>query len=210
VAGATRLLVIRHAQTAWNAAARIQGHQDIELDATGHRQAQRLGQALAHEDLQQIYSSDLLRALQTARALQHSTAAPLATDAGLRERAFGEFEGLSFVQIEQRWPEQAARWQRREADFAPGGGEALIDFRWRVLAALDRLALAHRGQGIALVTHGGVLDVLYRHAAGLPLQAPRHWVVANAGINRMLHSQGGLVLVGWADVAHLEIARDDV
>ena len=82
----------------------------------------------------------------------------------------------------------------------------LRDFRERVVATVDRLARAHRGQSIALVTHGGVLDLLYREATRVALDAPRSWLLANAGINRLLHSDQGLVLVGWADVGHLEPA----
>jgi probable phosphoglycerate mutase len=206
----TRILAIRHGQTAWNADARIQGHQDIALDDTGDAQATRLAAALHDEDLQAIYSSDLLRAWQTAAPLARSTAAPLLAERALRERAFGVFEGLSFAQIEQRWPEQSGRWRRRDADFAPSGGERLSSFRDRVLAAVSRLAQSHRGEAIALVTHGGVLDVLYRAAARLPLDAPRSWAVANASVNRLLHSDQGLVLVGWGDVGHLECACDDL
>jgi len=199
----TRIVAVRHGQTAWNAQARIQGHTDIELDALGHEQAQRVAAALADEPLHAVYSSDLLRARQTAAPLAARTGLPLRVDAGLRERAFGAFEGLSFAQIEQRWPEQAERWRRRDPDFGAPGGEALRGFRVRVVAAVERLAQAHRGQHIVLVTHGGVLDLLYREATRLALDAPRTWQLANAGLNRLLHAGEGLVLVGWGDVGHL-------
>ena len=203
---ATRILAIRHGQTAWNAAARIQGHTDIELDDTGQWQARRVAQALGDEDLQAIYSSDLARARDTAAPLAALHGLPVGIDEGLRERGFGDFEGLSFAQIEARWPDQALAWRRRDPAFGPRGGEVLRDFCERVVAALTRLALAHRGQGIAVVTHGGVLDVLYREATRITLEAPRTWQVANAGINRLLHTDGGLMLVGWADVGHLDDA----
>jgi 2,3-bisphosphoglycerate-dependent phosphoglycerate mutase len=205
---ATRIMAIRHGQTAWNADARIQGHTDVELDAVGQWQVGRLAAALADEELQAVYSSDLSRARQTAAPLAARAGFELRIDAGLRERAFGEFEGLSFAQIEQRWPEQAERWRRRDPDFGAHGGEVLRCFRERVMAVVTRLALAHRGQSIALVTHGGVLDLLYREAARLALDAPRTWQVANAGINRLLHSSEGFALVGWADIGHLESAAD--
>jgi probable phosphoglycerate mutase len=209
VSEATRILAIRHGQTGWNADSRIQGHTDIALDAVGHWQAERLAQALADDELQAIYSSDLARARQTAAPLAARKMLPTRVDPGLRERGFGEFEGLSFAQIAQRWPEQAAAWRRRDPEFGARGGEVLRDFRDRVVATVDRLAQAHRGQSIALVTHGGVLDILYRQATRQPLQAARHWAVANASINRLLHARQGLALLGWADVAHLEGVRDD-
>jgi len=204
VAEATRILAIRHGQTAWNADSRIQGHTDIALDAVGEWQAERLAQALAGEELQALYSSDLTRARQTAAPLATRTRLELRIDPGLRERGFGEFEGLSFAQIEQRWPDEAEAWRRRDPDFGARGGEVLRDFRDRVVATVERLAQAHPGQSIALVTHGGVLDLLYREATRLALDAPRSWQLANASINRLLHSAEGLVLVGWADVGHLD------
>lgn len=207
---ATRILAIRHGQTAWNADGRIQGHQDIGLDDTGRRQALALARALRDETLQAVYSSDLLRATQTAQPLQQLQALPALTDAGLRERCFGSFEGFSFAQIAQQSPEAAERWRQREPGFSPGGGESLLVFRERVESTVERLALQHRGGCIALVTHGGVLDILYRQATHLGLSAPRHWAMANASINRLLQSDQGLALVGWADTAHLEALRDDL
>lgn len=201
---ATRIVAIRHGRTAWNAEARVQGHRDIELDDTGRWQAGRLAQALAAEGIDAIYSSDLARARQTAEPLAGLVGLAVALDAGLRERAFGEFEGCSFAEVETRWPEQAERWRRRDPDFGPAGGERLGDFRARVIEAVERLARAHPGEHIAIVTHGGVLDLLYREAARLPLEAPRTWQLANAGVNRLLHADQGLSLVGWADVTHLQ------
>lgn len=203
---ATRILAIRHGRTAWNADSRIQGHTDIALDDIGRWQAERLARALAGEPLHAVYSSDLSRARETAAPLAARAGLELCVDAGLRERGFGDFEGLSFAQIEQRWPEQAARWRRRDADFGPGGGEVLREFRARTVATVGRLARAHRGECIALVTHGGVLDLLYREAARLALDAPRTWELGNTGINRLLHNGEGLVLVGWGDVGHLDTA----
>lgn len=200
----TRILAIRHGQTAWNADNRIQGHTDIALDAIGEWQAERLALALADEELDALYSSDLARARQTAAPLAARKQLALRIDPGLRERGFGEFEGLSFKQIEQRWPEQAAAWRHRDPDFGARGGEVLRDFRERVIAVVTRLARVHRGQSIALVTHGGVLDLLYREATRVALDAPRTWQLSNAGINRLLSNGEGLFLVGWDDCTHLQ------
>ena len=200
----TRILAIRHGQTAWNAQGIVQGHTDIGLDALGLWQAQRLARALVDEELHAIYSSDLSRARETAAPLAARQGLTLRLDAGLRERGFGEFEGYSFAQVEQRWPHEAAAWRRRDADFGAPGGERLGDFRERALATVIRLAQAHRGQCIALVTHGGVLDALYRAATRTALDAPRSWPLANAGINRLLYSHQGLMQLAWGDVAHVE------
>lgn len=205
----TRLFVIRHGETAWNVDSRIQGHLDIPLNDTGLWQARRLAQALSGETLSAIYSSDLARARQTAEALAALSDVPVQPDVSLRERGFGVFEGLSFAEVRQRWPEQAERWRLRDPDFRPERGESLGDFYVRVVGAVERLAAAHRGQSIAVVAHGGVLDCLYRAAARLDLRAARTWTLANASLNRLLYADAGLVLVGWADCSHLEVPTLD-
>ncbi|AVP56821.1 histidine phosphatase family protein [Pulveribacter suum] len=202
---ATRIIAIRHGETAWNVDTRIQGHRDIALNDTGLRQARRVAAALAGESVAAIYSSDLQRAWATAQAIARATGAPLAAEAGLRERSFGDFEGRTFAQIEQESPEHALRWRKRDPNFTPaGGGESLTDLRERVRETVHRLAARHGGGQVVLVAHGGVMDVLYRLATRLDLQAPRTWQLANAAVNRLLWTPGGLSLVGWADTRHLE------
>ena len=204
----TRILAIRHGETAWNVDARIQGHLDIPLNNTGREQARRLAKSLAgRAPIDALYSSDLSRALATAQAVADLTGAPLMTNPALRERCFGDLQGRSFAEISITEPELAEPWRRREPDWTPpgAGGESLLRFRQRVLAAVEALAAQHVGQSIALFTHGGVLDVLYRAATGLELQAPRTWQIGNTAVNRLLWTpDSGLGLVGWADTTHLE------
>ncbi len=206
----TRIIAVRHGETAWNRDTRIQGHTDIALNATGQWQARQLARALAQEPLAAIYSSDLQRAQATAQAVAEATGAPLHLDAGLRERGFGAFEGRSFAEIEAQLPEQARRWRQREPDYAPEGGETLLQLRARVHAATEDIAARHPGALLLLVAHGGVLDVLYRAATRQSIQAPRTWQLTNTAINRLLWTPGhGLSLVGWADTGHLEQASRD-
>lgn len=207
---ATRLIVVRHGETAWNVDTRIQGHLDIPLNATGLWQARQLGDALAGEAISAIYTSDLLRARKTAQAVADATGAALVDEPGLRERAFGSFQGRTFAEIEAEHPEQARRWRQRDPDYAPDGGESLRVLRERVVDTTHRLAARHPGELVLLVTHGGVLDVLYRAATRQDIQAPRTWQLGNAAINRLLWTHGhGLSLVGWADTQHLEHATRD-
>jgi probable phosphoglycerate mutase len=202
---ATRIIAIRHGETDWNAGSRIQGHTDIPLNDMGRRQAARLARAMASQPpLDAIYSSDLLRAHQTAQAVADATGAPVTTHLGLRERRFGKFEGRTFTEIERDLPEQALRWRKRDPDFAPLGGESLITLRERVVTTAAELAARHAGGHIALVAHGGVLDILYRAATGQDLLAPRTWLLSNAAINRLLWTPDGFTLVGWSDTAHLD------
>ena len=206
---ATRIIAIRHGETAWNVDTRIQGHLDIPLNDTGLWQARQLARALAGEPPSAIYASDLQRAHTTARAIAEATGAPLLPEPALRERSFGELEGRTFAEIEAELPEQARRWRQRDPHFAPEGGETLVQLRERIAATTHRLAAQHTGGLVVLVAHGGVLDVLYRLATGQELQAPRTWQLANAAINRLLWTPEGLTLVGWADTQHLDTATRD-
>ena len=200
---ATRLIVVRHGETAWNVDTRIQGQLDIGLNATGERQAQQLGEALADETVAAVYASDLSRAWNTARAVAGSLGIEVIAEPRLRERAFGQFEGRTFADIEANSPDDARRWRTRDPEFAPAGGESLIVFRERVTAVVAELSARHPGEQVVLVAHGGVMDVLYRAATGQALQAPRTWHLGNAAINRLLWTPQGLSLVGWGDIAHL-------
>jgi len=202
-AQATRILAIRHGETLWNVDSRIQGHLDIGLNDTGRWQAERLGMALKDEPIAAIYASDLSRAHDTALAVSRHTGMPVQPEPGLRERSFGEFEGRTFAEIEKELPEQAQRWRQRDPTFTPAGGESLLMLEARVLSVAGRLAAQHPGEQIALFAHGGVMDILYRAATRLDLQAARTWALGNTAVNRLLWSPEGFSLVGWADVQHL-------
>ena len=199
----TRIIAIRHGETDWNVCTRIQGHLDIPLSATGRWQAARLASALREQTIQAIYASDLTRAWETAQFVARTLAISVVKEEGLRERHFGDFEGKTFAEIEAELPDQALRWRRRDPHFAPNGGETLVALRDRVLTTATRLAARHPGEQIALVGHGGVMDVLYRAATRLDIQAPRTWELGNAAINRLLWTPEGFTLVGWADTQHL-------
>jgi probable phosphoglycerate mutase len=207
----TRLLVIRHGETAWNLEARIQGHIDIPLNEHGRWQAERLAQALSDEGLDAIYASDLQRAFDTGSAVARAAKLELQVDAGLRERNFGRLEGLTQDQVARQWPEEGRRWRERDPSYGPEGGETLQFFYERCVATAERLAQRHPGQTVALVAHGGVLDCFYRAANRVPLHAPRAWTIGNASINRLLYSPEGFSLLSWADTRHLEddIGLDD-
>jgi probable phosphoglycerate mutase len=210
---ATRIIAIRHGETAWNVDTRLQGHLDIALNARGQWQAQRAALALADEDIAAIYTSDLSRARATAQAIADLNVSPAARQVhphtGLRERGFGIFEGQTYAQINLDWPEESRRWRQRDPHFAPQGGETLTELRERVTNTVNTLAGQHVGQQIVLVAHGGVMDALYRLATHVSIEAPRSWDLGNAAINRLLWTPEGLTLVGWSDTRHLDDATLD-
>jgi len=201
---ATRLIAVRHGETAWNVEARLQGQIDIPLNERGQAQARRAARSLAEDRPDVVVSSDLSRAHATAQAIASFNECPLVLEPGLRERSFGSFEGLTHHEVAERWPEASQRWRSRDPDFAPGDGESLRVFFDRCIAATLRVVEAHAGKTIVLVAHGGVLDCLYRAARRVDLDAPRIWQLDNAAINRLLHTDSGLMLVGWNDTLHLD------
>jgi probable phosphoglycerate mutase len=200
----TRIIAIRHGETAWNVDTRIQGQLDIPLNETGRWQARRVAAALAGETVNAIYTSDLERAHETARAVAAQLKMGTVTHQGLRERSFGLFQGKTWAEIETTWPEQSMLWRKRDTEFAPEGGESLLQLRERVEKTAGELAARHQGEQIVLVAHGGVLDILHRIATRQDLQAPRTWQLGNAAINRLLWTPEGFSLVGWSDTRHLE------
>lgn len=208
----TRILAIRHGETAWNVETRLQGHLDIPLNDTGLLQADRLARALSgRETVDAIYASDLSRAHTTAQAVAQVMGQTVRTHIGLRERHFGAFQGRTFAEVETEWPAHAVQWRKRSPDWTPpGGGESLLRLHQRIVDCVNELAAQHAGQQIVLVAHGGVLDILYRAATRLDLQAPRTWSLTNTAVNRLLWTPEGLSLVGWGDTSHLDaLAKDE-
>ena len=201
----TSLIVIRHGETDWNRQHRFQGQIDVPLNALGLEQARRLGERLAFEPIDRLVVSDLARARQTAQALAtHPGLSPL-IDPQWREQSFGVLEGLDVPTIQRQHADLWSRWTRHKADYAlPQGGESNAAFHARVMQALQALLAAHAGARIAVVTHGGVLDMLWRTVQGLPLSGPRECEIPNTGINRLRWVDGRLQIEQWADAAHLD------
>lgn len=199
----TDFIVIRHGETDWNREQRFQGQIDVPLNATGHLQAQRLAQALAGERFDALLSSDLQRARQTVHPLEQALVRAALPQTGLREQSFGLLEGLDVATIKTRHPDLWAQWLRHDADYELPQGESVRRFHARVLDTLRTLAREHEGQTLLLVTHGGVLDMLWRTAHGLSLNGPRECAIPNTGINRLRWRGGTLDILRWAEDAHL-------
>jgi len=206
----TELLLIRHGETDWNRRQCFQGQIDVPLNAHGLAQAERLAARLRAEPIQALVASDLSRALQTAAPLAHALGLQTERQAALREQGFGILEGMSFDDIRRAHPEEFAQWARHEPDYAlPGGAESRQLFFQRVITALGQLAATHPRQTLAVVTHGGVLDMVWRHAQALPLHGARECAIPNTGINRVrVHDAGRFEILSWADAAHLEGLQD--
>lgn len=206
----TRICLVRHGETAWNAEGRVQGQLDIPLNDLGHAQARATAGALAAQDFSAIYCSDLARVRQTAEPTAKRLALPVEYDAALRERHYGMFESLTYVEVREKFPEQYARFRDKDPDFDFAGGESLRYFNDRSMQAVHALIARHPGEQILVFTHGGVLEMVYRHARALGLSSPRDFEIPNAGINWVEVTPKAWEVHAWAQIEHLESARDDL
>jgi probable phosphoglycerate mutase len=196
-----RIILIRHGETEWNVEGRMQGHLDSPLTDMGEEQARAVGERLQGLTLASLYSSDLGRARQTAAHIPFS--AEMKLDPRLRERHLGIFQGLTSAEAERQHEEEFMQFRSRTPDHVVPGGESRRQLQQRAVAALLAIGRAHAGHTVAVVSHGGVLDVIYRHARGLALDAPREHEMNNASLNYLVWSPRGLEIDHWGDVAHL-------
>jgi probable phosphoglycerate mutase len=161
----TRILLARHGETDWNRIGRWQGHADLPLNDAGRGQAVELAERLAGDGIAAIYTSDLMRASQTARVVADRLGLAVIEDAGLREIDVGSWSGFTRAEVERRFPEGYARWLDGEIGH---DGETREELTERVVGAVERIAAAHPDDTILVVTHGGAIRALRRYADGDP------------------------------------------
>ncbi|HSH06368.1 MAG TPA: histidine phosphatase family protein [Burkholderiales bacterium] len=206
----TTLILVRHGETAWNAEGRVQGQTDVPLNDVGRAQAAALVPVLAAEGFSALYSSDLLRVRETAQPTARALGLEVRLEAGLRERHYGMFETLTYVECRERFPDEFERFREKELSFDFGSGESLQAFHERALASAGAIAARHAGETVLVFTHGGVLEMLYREATARGLRSTRDFEIPNAAINRFEYLAGRWQLRAWAERAHLEAALDDL
>ncbi len=208
----TEIWFIRHGETDWNRQRRLQGWQDIPLNDSGRAQAALLATRLRDEaqttPINAIYTSDLQRAHATAEPVAEQLGLRLRIEPGIRERGFGVLEGLAMDLIDVEAPQAAAAWKSRDPLRPLEGGESLGQFQSRIVATVNDLASRHDDERILMFTHGGVLDIIWRHASGVALNAPRDAALLNVSINRVGVEGRDWKVLNWGDVNH--VAGSDV
>jgi probable phosphoglycerate mutase len=204
----TDVLLVRHGETLWNQQGRMQGQHDSPLTALGLQQARQLARRLKDLRFTALYSSDLGRAHQTARCVADATGHAINAEPDLRERSFGIFEGLTNSEIKIKYPDHYEPFAKRDPDYAMPSGESASQFRARCVGCLENLAERHVDETIVVVTHGLVLDALYRTACRMALDVPRGFPLLNCSVNTFRHGPEGWVALSVCDVAHL--SDDDV
>lgn len=199
----TRFIVVRHGETAWNAQGRIQGHLDSPLNEEGLAQAILVGERLARESIDTILCSDLGRVLQTVQPLADRVGIEPVRHAQLRERCLGIFQGLTSAECQARHPGDYARFHGRDVDHVVPGSESIRQVYARVSTFFDAKAREHAGSTVVVVTHGGIIDALYRHVTGTPLEKLRDFPIYNASLNWMCWEADRWQLERWGDISHL-------
>jgi broad specificity phosphatase PhoE len=204
-----RLLLARHAPTDWNGKDRYQGHEDIALGPTGRQLAALLAERLGGERIDEIHTSDLRRAWQTASAVSDTRRLPLRSDPRLRELHFGIWQGLTYDEVRQAYPEVLAAWEADALRVAPPGGETLAQLASRVGGFLGGLtAEATLDQTVLVVAHKGSLQVLLCLALGLPPQARWQFRLEPAALSELNLYPEGAILNFLNDTHHLrEVAH---
>ncbi|HAZ61968.1 MAG TPA: histidine phosphatase family protein [Gammaproteobacteria bacterium] len=203
------LCLVRHGETDWNVSHRIQGQTDTPLNGNGLEQARMAARFLKAFAFHAAYSSDLERARATAERILNGRGLELQTDARLRERCYGLFQTLLYSEAEAQYPEVYARYRSRNPDCDLNGGESLRTLATRVQECLAQIATNHPGQQVLIVTHGGVLDVVYRLATGLPLEAPRDFLISNAAVSVVRGDGQVWQLERWNDTPDFDALDDD-
>ena len=199
----TELTLVRHGETDWNRIRRFQGQLDVPLNELGQLQARRLAQALADDPFDLVLASDLTRVRATAAPLLAQRGWTAFHDARWREQRYGAFEGQDVATLRREQPELWRQYGEHRADFAPPGGETTRQFYERVHAAVREVVERHAGLRVLIVTHGGVLDMLWRGVHGQALDGARACAIPNAGINRLRWHDGRLQILSWAEAGHL-------
>lgn len=200
-----RLYLIRHGQTTWNRERRIQGWSETPLSEAGQEQALRLAERLRGVPLTAVYSSTLERAVQTARPLADATGAELAFDDRLKEQGLGVLEGLTDVEIQERFPELWGEVQNSTRWVSFPHGEARETLLTRVAGLLADLERRHDGHQLAVVSHGGTLGVLLCHLleiADPSRSAP--FQLHNGSLSLLVRDRDRWRLVALNDVGHLD------
>ncbi len=211
----TLVYLVRHGQTEWNLKRRFQGQFDVPLSAEGVRQAEIMANWLTNQQVQfdAIYTSDLLRAWQTARPAGERLGLTPRPVAALREIHAGEWQGLLTTEIEQRYPGQLGRWHQEPHEFRLPGGETIPEVQARVLAWYVEAIKEHRGQAIVVVSHGMAIRTLLAALNGWDIadaEAMKAAGMGNTGVTVMLTDQnsGRSSMLLFNSLRHLEDAAD--
>lgn len=200
--GITRLTIVRHGETEWNVAMRLQGKKDSNLTPLGRLQAQHASDALRHRKFDVLISSDQGRAVETAKIINVYHQLEFNLSEKLRERNFGIMEGLTREEVGEKYPEVHEGYMKRKSNYQVPEGESLVQFYSRVSNELNRIADLWKEKNILIISHGGVLDCTMRMVFGISLDVRRNFSIYNASINTFTFINGQWDLDEWGNIEH--------
>jgi 2,3-bisphosphoglycerate-dependent phosphoglycerate mutase len=196
----SKLYLVRHATTDWNAEHRWQGIRDIPLNDKGRAQIERLGDAFAGIRIDRICASDLSRARETAEAVQKATGAPLELYDTLRERSFGRWEGHTSAELEVKYPGDMEAYRANRNEYSPPGGQSWSEFAKRAVVTIEELAEKYSGERLAIVSHGGTIRAFINHVMGTERGRMSRFRLDNASVsvvNLAVHEMHQAVVERW-------------
>ena len=199
----TEIILIRHGETEWNSQKRMQGHSNSDLSSVGQAQIQALGQWMKNVPFDLIYSSDSLRAKQTAEAITQFSGHELQFDQRLREKNLGVFEGFTSEEARERHPEVFRLFKTAGSKYVIDEGESTQQLQDRALEIVNEIRIKHPEERVLLVTHGGFIRVVMKHSLGLSLETPTRFLIRNTGVFRLEWEDKWLVSQ-MGGVSHLE------
>lgn len=199
----TKLILVRHGETDWNKNSRFQGNKNIALNRTGEKQADKLAQRLAQEEINIIYSSNLDRAYKTAQIIARKHKLEVHQKEHLQEIDFGVWEGLTYKQIQKQYPEQFEKWEKNPVKNNPQQGENLKDIETRVFTILESILAEHQEETILVVAHGGVNRVIISNLLGMPLNKCWRLNQNNTAVNVINIYQSEISLETFNSTYHL-------
>ncbi len=200
---ATEITIIRHGETMWNVQKRIQGQRNSSLSENGITQAELVAEALAKREFDVLISSDLERAVETAKIINKQLSLTHKYNLNLRERSFGIFEGKNFAEIEEKYPEEFRRYKERNPEFVVPGGESIEQMYDRVTSEIEAIARKFKDQKVLIVSHGLVLEMMMYKTFNLKLDEPRSFSINNSSISSFYIDEDNWFLKEWGVIEHL-------
>lgn len=199
-----KIIMVRHGETIWNKEKRIQGNSDSPLTEYGIMQAEKTGKKLTTENIDEIYSSNLGRAMRTAEIINKYLALDIKPLSGLRERKYGILEGITFSDLSVKYPEIKEKLYSHDSEYKIPEGESFTEFAERVFNCINNIVRSTNSKTILLIVHGGVIESFFYKVMQLPLNQKRNFSLFNSSINKFSFIDDGWILDTWGSIEHLD------
>lgn len=204
---ATKITIVRHGETEWNVAQRLQGHSDSQLTTKGLKQAELLANTIKYRKFDRIISSDLGRAIETTSIIAEHIRAKRILNKQLRERSFGVMEGMPIGDVKVQLPDVYKNYIERNSSYQIPNGESLVDFSSRIINAYLEIAEQFEGESLLTIAHGGVLDCIIRHIFSIDLDLPRVFSLFNTSVNTIEIENQRFKLIEWGNMDHIQTGK---